>query len=746
MPEREPYAQVIVDIASANTDRVFTYRVPEGMALAPGTRVLVPFGHQTLEGLVIERTGQCDIPPERIRQVIEPLEDYPAVLPPLVDLAREISAQAHTPLALALRLMIPSEMRAGRVKAKTQTVARLAIPKAGIEQALADNSRSPKRRLLIKLLSDSLPHPLQELKALVRDPLPALKQLAQAGAITLSQEEVFRSPYAPVSGLTPDPVLTLSQEEVLRELLPAIQAGKGSFLLHGITGSGKTEVYIRGARACLAQGRGVIVLIPEIVLTPQMVSWFRGRFGDVAAVLHSGLSAGERFDEWRRIRSGAARLVIGARSAVFAPVKDLGLIVVDEEHEPSYQAENHPRHDAREVAASRARREGAALLLASATPSILSFAKAQRGDYMLLEMLTRVNQHQLAQVTLVDMREELRLGNRGMFSGLLVERLRACLDAGQQAMLFINRRGYAPSVLCRKCGEALACAQCDVKLTYHQADRRMHCHYCGMTTALPAICPGCGSAYLRPVGVGTQKVEEEFAALFPGVPVVRMDADTTAGKDRHEQLLNRFRSGAARVMIGTQMIAKGLDFPQVTLVGAILADLTLNLPDYRAQERTFQLLTQVAGRAGRADMPGEVIVQTYKPEHYAIAAAATQEYRGFFQQEFARRRQLLYPPFTMMVRVLVEARQEAQSREVSAAISQRISQHLGQHPVLRKRVLYVREDAAPIKRIMGRYRAQVLMKLLAHDDSQQVLAFLNDLTQEAWPCRVGLEIDPASLA
>ena len=746
MPDNKPYAQVIVDIASANTDRVFTYSVPQGMALAPGTRVLVPFGRQTIEGLVISLSETCDLPEEKVKSILEPLEDYPAVLPPLVELAREISADAHTPLALALRLMIPAEMRSGRVKVKTQAVARISIPDDRVNEALGANSRSAKRKLLINLLSDRLPHPVDELKALVRDPLPALRVLEEAGTITLQEEEVYRSPYAPVTERVPDPVLTEEQAEVLRELLPAVRSGSGRFLLHGITGSGKTEVYIRAARECLGMGRGVIVLVPEIVLTPQMVSWFRGRFGDVAAVLHSRLSAGERFDEWRRIRSGAARLVIGARSAVFAPVRDLGLIVVDEEHEPSYQAENNPRCDAREVAASRAQRERAALLLASATPSILSFAKAQRGDYMLLEMLSRVNRHQLAKVTLVDMREELRLGNRGMFSTLLVERLRACLDSGQQAMLFINRRGYAPSVLCRKCGEALTCKQCDVKLTWHQADRMMHCHYCGLISSLPANCPGCGSSFLRPVGVGTQKVEEEFGKMFPGVPVVRMDADTTSGKDRHEQLLNRFRSGEARVMVGTQMIAKGLDFPQVTLVGAILADLTLNLPDYRAQERTFQLLTQVAGRAGRADMPGEVIIQTYKPEHYAIAAAATQEFRGFFNQEFARRRQLLYPPFTMMVRVLVEARGEEQSREVSSAIRERIAKKLAEAPRLKKRVLFVREDAAPIKRIMGLYRAQVLMKLLAHIDSDEVLTFLNDLTQEPWPCKVGLEIDPASLA
>lgn len=746
MADSGPYAQVIVDIASASTDRVFTYCVKSGMSLTLGTRVLVPFGRQTLEGCVIGFSDSTDIPIDRLKEIIEPLEEYPAILPELVALAKEISRDEHCPLALALRLMLPAEMRAGRVSVKTQTNARLLIPVDELKEALEANSRSPKRRLLLNILSDRLEHPVAELKVLVRDPLPSLRLLQEMGLVELFEEEVFRSPYADPARMDPDPVLMPEQSEVLDELIPAVRKGRGRFLLHGITGSGKTEVYIRAARECLRMDRGVIVLVPEIVLTPQMVSWFRGRFGDVAAVLHSRLSPGERFDEWRRIRLGRARLVIGARSAVFAPVKDLGLIVIDEEHEPSYQSESLPRYDARDVARSRADREGAALLLASATPSILSFAKAQRGDYMLLEMLSRVNARQLAQVSVVDMREELRLGNRGMFSSLLLSRLQACVRAGQQAMLFINRRGYAPSVICRKCGGAITCSQCDVKLTWHQADHALHCHYCGQKTPLPELCPFCGSAFIRPVGAGTQKVEEELAKHFPGIRILRLDMDTTSGKDAHQTLLDRFRSGEARIMVGTQMIAKGLDFPQVTLVGAVLADLSLNLPDYRAEERTFQLLTQVAGRAGRAEMPGEVIIQTYQPDHFAIRAAARQDYRSFFTQEFDRRRRMLYPPFTMMIRLLCEAEREEQAREVSGELNRRITKIMSEEPSLRRRVLFFREDASPIRRIMGLSRAQVLMKLLEHPDSRRILLLLKELSEEPWPCRVSLEINPASLA
>ncbi len=744
------YAQVIVDIASGETDRVFTYRVPAGMELLPGTRVSVPFGKRTMEGVVLSFSSEAGIPEDKVRDILHTLEDYPVVLPPLVALAKEIARDTRTPLAMALRLMFPAEMRRGRVKVRTRTAARLRAGPDDLQAALGAaekaSSRAPKRKLLLKLLSDGLSHPVEELKLLARNPLDALKSLADDGFVELSEEEVFRSPYPDSGPVDRDPALTADQREVLSEIIPAIRAGSGKFLLHGITGSGKTEVYIRAARECLSRGQGVIVLIPEIVLTPQMVMWFRGRFGDVAAVLHSRLSAGERFDEWRRIRTGHARIVIGARSAVFAPVTNLGLIVVDEEHEATYQAENAPRYDAREVAASRAKREGAALILASATPSVLTFAKARRGDLMLLEMRNRVLSQPLAHVTVVDMREELRLGNRGMFSSLLQQRLEECLSRNQQAMLFLNRRGYAPSVMCRKCGTVMKCPQCDVNLTWHQADRLLHCHYCGLRSRLPETCPACGSSYLKPVGTGTQKVEEELLRLYPNLPVVRLDLDTTSGKDAHQTLLDRFRSGEARVMVGTQMIAKGHDFPQVTLVAAILADMSLHLPDYRSQERTFQLLTQLAGRAGRADMPGEVVIQTYAPEHFAIQAAARQDYRAFFEQEFARRRQKLYPPFTMMVRLLCEHAQEDVARGVSTALFTRLEEWLQQHPNLRKRVIFHREDASPIKRIMGFWRTQVLLKLLEHPESGEVLDFLKQLSEETWPCRVSLEVNPASLA
>ncbi len=740
------YCEVIVDIANAQVDRRFTYGVPQGMALSPGVRVLVPFGPRSIEGFVLELKNEAGIEEHRVRPVIKPLDDYPAILPDLVALAKEMAIKAHCPLAATLRLMLPAQMRGGRIKAKTQKTARLLVEGQQLQAARDNQSRSPKRRLLIDLLSDGEIHPVSDLKVLVRDPLAALKVLQEQGVVEILDEEVLRSPFKGPVVMEKDPLLTPGQQEVLSEILPALQKGEGSFLLHGVTGSGKTEVYIQAVRQCLKMGKSAVVLVPEIVLTPQIVSWFRGRFGDVAAVLHSRLSAGEKYDEWRRIRMGQARVVIGARSAIFAPVQSPGIFIVDEEHEQSYFSEHAPSYDAREVAESRARREGAALLLASATPSILSFAKAEKGDYMLLEMLRRVNNRPLPQVTIVDMREELRLGNKGMFSYQLLESLDRCIKSGQQAMLFVNRRGYSSSVVCRKCGHTLQCKACDIAYTWHQADRKLHCHYCGAREDMPATCPECGSRYLKTVGVGTQRVEEEVKKLYPDIGTVRMDFDNTQGKDAHRELLSRFRSGKARIMVGTQMITKGLDFPQVTLVGAVMADISVNMPDFRAAERTFQLLTQVAGRAGRADMPGEVIIQSYKPEHYAIAAAATQDYRSFFTTEFARRRRDLYPPFTMLVRLLCQAKDEKTARDTSGQLYQGIKEMLLQKPMLKKRVLFFREDDAPIKRLMGYSRAQVLLKIINHRDSEELIAFLNDLAGQPWPCPVYLEVNPPSLA
>ncbi|MEG0049876.1 MAG: primosomal protein N' [Clostridia bacterium] len=748
-------AQVIVDVVHTNVAKPFSYLVPAELTLQVGSRVSVPLGRRQVDGFVVELLTDdrlpADLPYEKLRPVTKLLDEYPALLPKMLELAREIALQAHCPLSETLRLMLPAAMRTGRIAQKQESFAQL---QAGIDaQKQAESEhRSQKRAMLLRLLADGKPHAVAELSELVKAPREALKALAENGLVTLFEREVFRAPDgAEQSVRSIAPTLTSDQTEVLRTMLPSLQKGCGAFLLHGVTGSGKTEVYLAMVAHALEMGRGAIILVPEIALTPQMTRWFRERFGSEIAVLHSRLTDGQRYDEWRRIRLGYARVVVGARSAIFAPVEKLGLIVIDEEHEQTYLSDKHPRYDARAVAKSRAEREGATLILSSATPSILSFAMSRRGDYTLLEMPKRVNGRPMPAVTIVDMRNELDLGNRSIFSRLLTQKLAECFARNEQAMLFLNRRGYNTFVSCRNCGYVVKCEQCDISMTLHREHGNedageLRCHLCGAVKQPPAVCPECGSKYIRYFGSGTQRVEEEMRKLFPNVTTVRMDVDTTRGRDAHAKLLDEFGSGRAQVLIGTQMIAKGLDFPRVTLVGVVAADMTLNLPDYRAPERTFQLITQVAGRAGRAENPGEVVVQTYKPEDPCIQAAAAQDYRAFFEMEFSRRRTGLYPPFTLLARMLAESESEAEAKEMAERLYEVLQTYLLSHPPQKRRVLMLRVDEAPVKRIRGMFRYHVLLKLFDHADSSPVLALMAELTELASErCKVYCEVNPATM-
>ena len=743
------YCQVIVDIVHENVAKPFTYLIPEGMVLEPGQRVAVPFGRMEKEGVVVGVTPDTEISTDRIREVKRTLEDYAAIPPELMELARDMAEESHCPMAETLRLMLPAQMRGGRVHPRTEKAVRLKVSPAEAEEAAAAEKRAGKRRELLRILSDGREHTLKQLSETVRDPREALKKLEQDGLVELFDSESLRTPGGEFAE-TKDPGYTLTpgQQEALDEILPAMNGTGGAFLLHGVTGSGKTEVFMAAVRHALKAGKGAIILVPEIALTPQMVAWFRGRFGSVAAVIHSRLSAGERYDEWRRIRRGEAKVVIGARSAVFSPVRNLGMIVIDEEHESTYLNDRHPRYDTRNVAANRCRRENAVLILASATPSILSFAKARRGDYVLLEMPERVNERPLPEVEIADMRRELESGNRSVLSGILRKALKDCVARNEQAILLMNRRGYHSFVSCRSCGYVVKCPNCDISMTYHigASDGVLRCHYCGNTAPLPATCPSCGGGYIKFFGAGTQKVEEEVHKLIPGVPTVRMDYDTTGGKDGHGKILEEFRSGRARILIGTQMIAKGLDFPQVTLVGVVAADLALNLPDYRSRERAFQLFTQVAGRAGRGELPGRVIIQTYKPEDPVLGYAARQDYRAFFESEFRRRRNGLYPPFTNLARILVESPQEQIADRTARELDQAAREILEDHPEWRRKILTLINDPPSVQFLRGKHRRQVLMKTLVSPETE---AFFSELTEMiAAPfedAEVYLEVNPTTM-
>ncbi|UUZ95837.1 primosomal protein N' [Paenibacillus sp. P25] len=489
-----------------------------------------------------------------------------------------------------------------------------------------------------------------------------VKGLAERGWLKLEEVEVLRDPYGSRTfrPTTPAP-LTPEQSQVYGRIRDAVtNREQHVFLLHGVTGGGKTEVYLQSIQSCLDIGREAIVLVPEISLTPQMVERFKGRFGDRVAVLHSRLSNGERYDEWRKIMRKQVQVVIGARSAIFAPFTNIGLIIIDEEHEATYKQEESPKYHAREVATARASYHGATVVLGSATPSLESMyrttpeaaddpGRGRRPVYELLSMPSRVEGRPLPRVQIVDMREELKQGNRSMFSRALYKAIEERLHKKEQAVLLLNRRGYATFVMCRTCGYVADCPHCDISLTYHQSSRTIRRHYCGYAERELALCPECGDEHIRHFGTGTQRVEEELGKLFPGIRVIRMDVDTTTEKGSHEKWLTMFKNRQADVLLGTQMVAKGLDFPHVTLVGALVADSVLNLPDFRAAERTFQLLTQVAGRAGRHELPGEVFVQTYTPEHYSILSASRHDYLGFMRKEMLLRKLHHYPPFHRLI-------------------------------------------------------------------------------------------------
>ncbi|MDF2668151.1 MAG: primosome assembly protein PriA, partial [Paenibacillus sp.] len=600
-----------------------------------------------------------------------------------------------------------------------------------LEQAIAELSSSAKRQhdVLKHFIDNPEPIKLAELLTQLGISAGTVKSLADKGWLDIQEVEVFRDPYAGRHFVPTEPLpLTETQRQVFEPLSRTLENQEHKvYLLHGVTGSGKTEVYLQAIRQCLDQGREAIVLVPEISLTPQMVERFKGRFGDLVAVLHSRLSTGERYDEWRKIGLKQVKVAIGARSAVFAPFTQIGLIIIDEEHESSYKQEESPKYHARDVAIARAVSHGAAVVLGSATPSLESYyrtlyaSEAFEGEavgrltppFELLRMDTRVEGRPLPGVEIVDLREELRGGNRSMFSRSLYKAIEDRLHKKEQTVLLLNRRGYSTFVMCRSCGFVVQCPHCDIAMTYHQVSRTMRCHYCGLSEPEPSQCPSCESEHIRYFGTGTQRVEEELGKLFPGIRVIRMDVDTTAEKGSHEKLLTRFRNKQADVLLGTQMVAKGLDFPDVTLVGVIAADTVLNLPDFRAAEKTFQLLTQVAGRAGRHKLPGEVYIQTYTPEHYSIQHASQHDYSSFLREELSARRERGYPPFYNLILITFSHEQVQLLVRVGESFAAHLRERWTRNPRNGQKgyeFQLLGPIASPIARIKDRYRFQCMVK------------------------------------
>ena len=700
--------EVIIAVTARATDRVFHYEAPPALReqIQVGVRVLAPFNNRQMIGYVVGFGRPAK--PIQVKEIIEVIDQAPVFTPELLSLARWMADNYLCSMAEALQHILSPRLR--EKGTQTHKLIRPAVSGEDLEIALNNLRRTPKQAAVLRLAADNPELTRKELAAAVGATASVVNALLKKGLLLSGAKPLVASAAGKAALNLPEAPhrLNHAQQAALDQITPGIREKSFKvFLLHGITGSGKTEVYLQAAAAALTAGRQALVLVPEIALTPQMIHLFRERFGNLVAVLHSALTEGERFAQWRRIISGEAPVALGARSAVFAPAPDIGLIVLDEEHESSYKQDDHLRYHAREVAIKRAQTSGGVVLLGSATPSLESRLKTRGGGpYQLLKLIDRIDHRPLPRVRIVDMRQELREGNKSIFSRQLLMATDRCLSRGEQALFFLNRRGYANFVICQSCGEVLKCPRCDISLTYHQ-DGRLRCHYCNHNVAKPQRCPGCGHEYIRYLGAGTQKVEEETRRFFPEVRVLRMDSDTTTRRGAHGEILSSFRARKVDVLIGTQMIAKGLDFPGVTLVGVINGDTTLNMPDFRAAERTFQLITQVAGRAGRGDLPGVAVVQTYNPQHYSILAAAAQDCDLFYLNEMPIRRTLGYPPFSHLARLLFTHESE-EALQIGAGQAKEIMLDLLQNRG--NEVTILGPAPATLSKIKDRSRWQLLLK------------------------------------
>ena len=720
-------AEVIVDIAHSEVDRVFDYLC--GDEVCAGMRVTVPFARSVTTGIVMRVKEESELPPEKLKKIIRVLDELPALNAECLVLAEKLARRYRCPKALVLRLFLPAEMRTGKVSERLKSVVSLEGDIGLIPP------RAKRQRELAEFLSA---RGEADLTALREEFGSAVKGLEERGMLHIEKRRVFRDPYERLQKSAPLRPLTPAQEAAVQTIE---RTQKTVTLIHGVTGSGKTEIYLTLIAHALEEGKSAIFLVPEISLTPQMFAQLRARFQMSCAILHSGLSAGERFDEWERLRSGEAKIAIGARSAVFAPLEHIGVIVIDEEHDGSYSSESSPRYNTFDIAYLRAKHNGCKLVLGSATPSVETYRRAKQGEFELITLPERINRRPMPEVHLVDMRREVKRGNPSPFSAALRERLETCLEKGDQAILFLNRRGYSQTVICHDCGYVAKCEHCDVSLTYHSEENCLKCHYCGTKYHMLSACPQCGGVHINYVGTGTQRVERELKKLYPEARILRMDNDTTSGKEGHLKILQRFAAKEADILVGTQMVAKGHDFPNVTLVGILDADMSLHFPDYRSGERTFQLVTQVAGRSGRGAEKGDVVLQTYDPDNYILRFAAAYDYEGFYRHEIGLRAAAMFPPFSRIVRVMVSSEKDADAiealREVYANLQKLYDAHTDDF-------LFFNRMHAPIKRIQGKFRYQVLMRLT----SDALLEAIYDAVSAVKPknALVSVEENPSNLS
>jgi primosomal protein N' (replication factor Y) len=725
--------------------REFTYALsPEQRGLLEvGMRVAVPFGSRREVGVVVRIDDECELDARRVRPVARILDEEPVLGPELLELTRWMAGYYACAWGEALGAVLPASLK--REKGTRQVLVITAAEGVGEAELAEVEAPFPKQhRLLRTLLELGGPVELREITRQLNVSEAPARSLERRGWARIERVERDPDPLQSAVRARPRPEhLSEGQAAAVEAIGAAVEAREyATFLLHGVTGSGKTEVYLRVIERALAAGRGAIVLVPEIALTPQTVGWFRSRFGDVA-VMHSRVTDAQRLHTWKRIRAGELRVVVGARSAIFAPVPDLGVIVVDEEHEPSFKQASTPRYSARDLAVVRAREVGASCVLGSATPSLETWQNALTGRYRHLRLDQRVGGGRLPAVEIVDMCQE-RGGEDDLprlFSRRLEQLLADRLEKKQQSILFLNRRGFSPVLWCPGCKTTVTCAQCDVALTFHRRIGRAVCHACCEEIPPPKACPTCTRPGLRYLGLGSERVEESLSAALPGARVARMDSDTMRRPEDYERVLEAFGRGEYDVLVGTQMIAKGLDFPSVTLVGIVSADSALHLPDFRAAERTFQLLSQVAGRAGRGEEAGEIVVQTRTPDHPAILRAAEHDYEGFARGELAEREDLGYPPFGRLIRAVFEDRDERCVDEASRACADILREHLDP-----AEALVLGPAPAAVAQVRGRHRAHLLVKAVeANAAFSRARAILVRFSEEHPRPRLAIDIDPVSM-
>ncbi len=722
-------SEVIADIAvNAPLKQLFSYRIPEALTESAevGMRVRVPFGRRTSVGFLLAlRRGST----EGLKEIKELLDEQPLLNAELIRLLRWAADYYCHPLGQVIRNALPAGLGSDRTTTKilSEPVYRPLV--------FAEKPSGGKQRELLEQIIQLGEAGLGQLREKVSAPHSALKRLVELGFLEQGEQERQRDPFL-LEKLPEDKCLTLNDDQFksVSEISAAIESAQfKSFLLHGVTGSGKTEVYLRAVENCLQHQRQALVLVPEIALTPQLVARFRARFesdGHRLAVLHSGLSDGERYDAWRMINRNQAQIVIGARSAIFAPLQRPGLIIVDEEHESSYKQGEGFRYNARDLALVRGQQQSCSVVLGSATPSLASFYRSEQGALEYLSLSQRAHSGAMPKVELLDLSVEV---TEGTLANRLIEALQEALERREQALLLLNRRGFAPFLLCTDCGRSFHCPNCEITLTFHQRERLVRCHYCDYSEPPKESCPECQGLNIEPEGAGTERLEQEIAELFPGARVARMDRDTTSRKGAHQRLVDKMMNGEVDILIGTQMIAKGHDFPGVSLVGVLGADSLLNLPDFRAAERSFTLLTQVAGRAGRATGGGKVIIQTYNPEHYALTCAAEQNYHDFYQQELPFRQELGYPPCGYLANLIFTGNVQSQVKQQAEKLAAVLQANANAVEVLGP-------SPCPLSRLRGKSRYQLLLKTADRGSLRTMLNIVESEKKQV-SSGVGLFID-----